>query len=283
MDPNGLAGCLSLGLLAVAGLAYRARKNALPLRLCALPVLAMITISLLRTGSRGGLIALGVGFLAFLVGDSRLWTRPRNVLILLLGFGAFVWGASHSYTVRTRFQESIESRTMTLRERSFPLAWEMFLDRPLTGWGPVTNTDELGARLAHPSYPRMDTHNLVLYVLTATGVLGAIPFFWGTGLCVWTAWRARRGPQGALAFAMIATTLMADMSVSGLDWKHHWLVMAFALASRSAPLRGPIRYPRRRARDRSHPAARECRDRQSGPLTSRAPFMVFSSTRWPRS
>ena len=122
---------------------------------------------------------------------------------------------------------------MTARELIFPAAWQMFREKPLVGWGPYVNTGELGDRLRLPGYVRMDPHNLVLYVLTATGIFGAIPFFVGTGLCVRAAWKARGGAHGVLPFAMIVTVLAADMSVSGLHWKQHWLILAYALASGS--------------------------------------------------
>jgi O-antigen ligase len=113
----------------------------------------------------------------------------------------------------------------------------MFLEKPLIGWGIHTNTYEIQARVEMPNYNTLDAHNLFLYVMTSTGLLGAIPFFFGIWLCLREAWKARDGTYGSLPLAMVVTLMVADMSASGLHWKHHWLILAFALASGENALR----------------------------------------------
>jgi O-antigen ligase len=106
----------------------------------------------------------------------------------------------------------------------------MFLEKPLIGWGIHTNTYQIQARVALPNYNNLDAHNLILYLLTSTGLLGTVPFLAGIWLCMRGAWKARSGAYGTLPFSMVVTLLVADMSASGLHWKHHWLVLAYALA-----------------------------------------------------
>jgi O-antigen ligase len=231
LDHNQIAACLSLGVLVLAGFAYGAHSRLLRPGWVAWPLVALIAAPIIQTGSRGGLLALAAGLIALALGAGSLGARLRNafvVLLLLLFFGLV---ASQSGMVRERFTRTLETGDMTIRERTYPLAWEMFLERPLTGWGAVVNTQELGRRVNHPAYPRMDPHNLVLYALTATGLLGAVPLLLGVGLCVAAAWKARTGLHGAVPFAMMVTLLVADMSVSGIHWKQHWLVLAYALAA----------------------------------------------------
>jgi O-antigen ligase len=151
---------------------------------------------------------------------------------VLLGIGFFFWLAFQSDIVRHRFMVALEEGEMSERELIYPAAWQMFMEKPVVGWGPVTNTTELGTRLGlYGHEDRIDAHNLILYVITATGIVGAIPFFLGTFLCVNAAWKGRGGAHGILPLAMIVTLLTSDMSVSGLNWKQHWLVLAYALAS----------------------------------------------------
>jgi O-antigen ligase len=76
-----------------------------------------------------------------------------------------------------------------------------------------------------------DTHNLVLELLTSLGVIGALPFLLGTGLCVWGAWKARRGNHGILPFAMAVALLMGNMSGNYIGLKLFWLVLAWGAAA----------------------------------------------------
>lgn len=107
----------------------------------------------------------------------------------------------------------------------------MFREKPLLGWGPITNKYELGLRLHEIKHPRRDAHNMVLEVLTAAGVLGAVPFLFGVGLSTLAAWRARRGPHGMLPAALVAVVLVANMSGNHIAGKVFWLVFAYAVAA----------------------------------------------------
>src|SRR5260370_74268 len=125
---------------------------------------------------------------------------------------------------------------MAGREDLFPNAWKMFLEKPVLGWGPIDNWDELGRRAPlrradHPEGER-EPHNAILDVLTATGLTGAIPVFIALALCTTAAWRARSGPRGVLPLAMVAVVVVVNMGgsflmVSKLDW----IAMAYAAAS----------------------------------------------------
>lgn len=232
LSPANVAGLLSLGVLALIGLAYSSRRTMFRPRLLVWPLVALIGGAIVAAGSRGPLLALGAGLLVFVLNKGSLLTKLRNALVVLLGIGFFFWIAYQSEATRPRFEATLESGNMTDRERIYPFAWQMFLERPVAGWGPTANTYELGKRLGvFPRYDRMDTHNLVLYVLTATGVLGSIPFLAGTWLCLKSAWKARGGAEGILPMAMAVAIMTAATSSSGFHWKQHWVIMAYALAS----------------------------------------------------
>ena len=107
----------------------------------------------------------------------------------------------------------------------------MFTEKPLLGWGPITSTYELGMRLAHPEEETKNPHNLILFGLVSTGLIGSAFLFIGIGFAVVNAWSARGGPHGILPLAMIVAVLTANMSGLYLFNKLHWLVMAYAMAS----------------------------------------------------
>lgn len=232
MDSNQLGGMLALGLLTLVGLVLGSKREWIRPRLLLWPVAALLAITLVQTGSRGALLAFGAGLSVLTLRKGTLLSRLRNILLVLLAIGFFFWIALQSELVRHRFVVTLEEGNMSEREQIYPAAWQMFLEKPVMGWGPVTNTTELGTRLGlYGHEDRIDAHNLILYVLTATGIIGAIPFFMSIWLCARAAWKARGGAHGILPLAMIITLLTADMSVSGLNWKQHWLVLAYALAS----------------------------------------------------
>src|SRR5262249_31186920 len=148
-----------------------------------------------------------------------------------------------SKTTRMRWEQTlgVGSRSrMSHREQVYPAAWQMFTERPVFGWGPVRHCFELGRRL-NESY--RDTHNLMLWVLTEVGLIGAIPFFTGIWLCLRAAWKARVGVEGILPLAMTLALLTANLSLTLHNRKLHWFVLAYALASSScvrAAVRGKM-------------------------------------------
>src|SRR5205823_8087784 len=115
----------------------------------------------------------------------------------------------------------------------------MIRERPVLGWGPVENQVELERRLQDPGYVKRDAHNLLLELLTSTGVAGTIPFLIGLVACVRSAWRSRHGPAGGLPSAMLVTMLTGTMSGTWIASKILWLVLAHAHAAG----RGRVRWP----------------------------------------
>jgi O-antigen ligase len=231
LDPNQMACILALGLLALISITYDSYSRTLLPRVLVWPLYILVAAITVETGSRGGILAFAAGLITLLLRKGTVWEKARNALVVLLGIGLAILISSQSEVVRYRFDKTVAGGDTTARERIFPAALQTFLDKPLIGWGIQTNTNEIEARVGMQNYDHLDAHNLILYVLTSTGLLGTIPFLAGIWLCVRGAWKARGGVNGSLPFAMVITLLVADMSASGLHWKHHWLILAYALAS----------------------------------------------------
>jgi O-antigen ligase len=232
-NPNDIAGILGIGLLALLGLTYGQDRSILQPRYVAWPIFALVGISIVQTGSRGGLLALGVGMMVFVLRRGTIWSKLRNACCVLLLIGFFAFISLESETTRARFQRTFEEGNLARREEIYPNALQMFQEKPLLGWGNVGYTHELGSRLGHLDEPTKNAHNLILHALASTGILGAIPLFAGIGFAVRGAWQSRRGSQGILPLAMIIAVLSVNMSGLWLYKKLHWLVMAYALASGS--------------------------------------------------
>ena len=225
-NPNIIAAVLALGLLILVTFARDGRLR--PFTLLAWPCGLLIIIAIVDTGSRGVPVALAAGVMALVLAESAKRTRVRNALVVLFVLGALGWLSFQDETVRDRWFRTFEQGSMAGREQRFPAAWQMFLERPLVGWGPVANIKELAVRI---DMPGGDPHNLYLWVLTEVGVVGAIPYFVGLLSCLLAAWRGRHGPQGILPLALLLTVLVNNMSTSWQTRKPHWLVLGYALAA----------------------------------------------------
>jgi O-antigen ligase len=231
--PNNLARILSLALLILVGLAYGGAKNPLTSKAIIWPLYAIIGFAVIETGSRGALLAFMAGLSFIVLRRGSLKTKVRNTVVLVMGAALIALIAFESELFRSRFERAMDDGDLARREQIYPAAWDMFLERPLTGWGGKGSEFELGTRLAHEDETSKNPHNLVLYVLVATGLLGAIPLMAGIALAGRAAWRARNGPRGVVPISLVAAVFVANMSGLWLHNKMHWFVMAFALSSTS--------------------------------------------------
>ena len=232
-NPNTLGRHLSLGLLALIGIAYSRRKAPFRPAFVVWPMVLLVLMAITSTGSRGSLIALGAGLLVFALGKDGAAARFRNVLVVAAAIGLAIWVSYRSETMEQRFERTLNEGSLAHREDIYPVAWKMVLDRPLLGWGPTINMWELGSRIGEPDHRFRDTHNLLLEILTVTGILGAIPFFAGILLCLRAAWKGRDGPAGVLPLALLASILVSNAGANLLYNKITWILLAYALTSYS--------------------------------------------------
>src|SRR3989442_2661902 len=108
---------------------------------------ALIGVRIVDTGSRGGLLALGRGLLAFVFTPAvSLKLRLRNTAVAALAIGLLTAAALHTAVMRNRFEATTETGSMAGREQLFPSLVDMFLEKPLAGWGPINNQYEVAAR-----------------------------------------------------------------------------------------------------------------------------------------
>lgn len=231
-NPNRAGLILALGALALVGLTYGRDRKLLRPRLLVWPLLVVIGIAIVNTGSRGSLLALTLGLWMFAAGGRSLLVKIRSAVVAVLVIAFLAGVAWQLPLMRKRFQQAQEG-DFAGRERIFPAAWGLFLERPLLGWGPSQNKYELARRVPEEFRTWRDTHNLALELLTSTGALGTIPFLTGMGLCVWGAWKARRGNHGILPFAMLVALLVSNMSGNGIALKLLWIALAYGAATAS--------------------------------------------------
>ena len=229
-NPNGLATILSLGLLALFGLAYGRLKNEWKGRLLFWFGSGIVAIALVQTGSRGAVLALAATMSIFFLKGKNLATKLKFGVIALVGIVVLVVASYHVDAVRKRWEHTFYEQSLAGRQRIFPEAVGMILESPIVGWGPLVHLWELGPRLG---VPMRDEHNVYLWVLAETGIVGAIPFFVGLWVCGRCAWRSRHSVQGFLPFVMLLFVLLLSMKGTIHHRKYYWVVLSYALASSS--------------------------------------------------
>jgi O-antigen ligase len=246
-DPNNMANNISLGLVALVGFAFGRNKTSPWIKYVSAPLAAIMVGAIFDTGSRGALLAFGIGFAAFAIRGKSLWAKAKSLIIVLSVLGGLVWVVLQTPSMSSRYMRTIYENNMAGREKLFPAAWDMFKEKPLIGWGPTDYMYELERRvriIKDPTlYKRsgsnkgaMDTHNMFLGALTSTGLFGTVPLFIYVILCMLAAWRAHRGSHGALPLVMVVTVILINMSGNWIASKLDWLMMAYALASASFAL-----------------------------------------------
>jgi O-antigen ligase len=222
---------LAAGLVALIGLTLvRHGKSRVRLVITAL-LGVLLGLAVLETGSRGGLASLLGGVLVFALAADSTRLRLRNGAIAALAISVLAFGALRLPVMKNRLVDSALTGNMAGREQLYPALWTMFLERPVLGWGPVTNTYELAQRIGERERPHRAAHNIVLELLTATGLVGTLPFLVGAWLCLRGAWQARKGQHGVMPLALFTALLIANMSGDWIASKLVWLVLAYAFAS----------------------------------------------------
>ncbi len=227
-NPNTMAMVLSLGLLALVGLAYGRRKTDVRARLLAWFCFGVLVTAIVKTGSRGGIVGLMAGFAPFVLNGRSLKSTLKILVVVFLALGFLGVVSYRSEVMRARWENTFLKGDTAGREEIFSASMELFQERPLIGWGPVYHYFELGFRL---NLPTRDPHNSYLWVLEETGLLGAIPFFFGLWLCWYSAWKARKSIQGALPMALVLCLLVVNTKGTYLNSKLFWFVLAYAVAS----------------------------------------------------
>jgi O-antigen ligase len=250
-NPNTFAHNVSLGLLAFVGLCYGSNGRSGYLRPFVWIVSGLLALTIMPTAARGAALALVAGILMIVLMRGALSVKLRNAVVvgaLLAGLGL---AGYRSDAMRNRLLATSESNDFAQRENLFPAAWQMFLEKPLVGWGPVNNRYEIERHVPRAELPFRETHNMVLELLTETGLLGAIPYLIGVWLCARASWRAQSGAHGVLPLAMMVFVLISKMTTSGIYTKTHWFVLAFAVASGSRARFGRVVMPSSLAGTRS--------------------------------
>ncbi len=176
----------------------------------------------LATGSRGALVGLAVGLAAF-AGYYVFFSKNKKARYGIVGLVAVAFSCyGLLFAFRdTKFVQGLPvarllnfTETADTRLIAWRIAWQGFVDRPLTGWGMDTfhilfNLKYNPYSLRYGQYETWfdRSHNTVLDVLSMTGIFGFVTFAWIFLSLFISNWKAfRKGwidlPISAILFAL---------------------------------------------------------------------------------
>ena len=181
---NGLALNL-LGLLAVH--AYQ-RGRVQGAKMVAL--LASLPVAILATMTRAVWLTFSGTVLALsFLSPSRTLRRASLGIVLAAGVGLALTLSSNELdgTLSERLQER---GPVDYRQAVYAGSWEMFLARPLTGWGFNQMPAELPRHVSGYKEKLLYPHNTYLELLVEDGVVGLALYLW----LMWELWRLGRAP-----------------------------------------------------------------------------------------
>lgn len=229
-NPNAFAAVLSLGFLAYFGMTFGQWGSNVQKKIFFLFTAGFFLIAIVRSGSRGSLLALIFCLFIFLLHKKSLVVKIRTFLLVSVGIVVLIVASFQIESVRVRWERTVETGDLAGRETIFSSAWDMFTEKPLVGWGAVTQYFELGRR---EGVSQRSTHNVYLWILVESGLVGAVLFFSGVGSCLHSAWKARNELQDILALAMLLFYLIVSMKGAYHFDKLFWIILAYGLSGGS--------------------------------------------------
>ncbi len=187
---QAVANGVSLNLLGVLALHATLRGRIRGLR--ATVLLASLPVAILATMTRAVWVsfAVSVGVLIFRSHNRRL--RHICVAVAIVGTLGLLIALSFDDQRRALADRLHESGPLDFRQAVYAGAWQMFLEKPFTGWGMNRMPAEL---VRHVSGYRdrgkeLDPHNTYLELLVEHGIFGLALYAW----LMWEIWCLGRGP-----------------------------------------------------------------------------------------
>ncbi len=185
---QAVANGVSLNLLGILALHafLRRRIRGLPATL----LLASLPLAILATMTRAVWLsfAASMGYLIFRSRNRRL--RLIAAAVALVGVLSLLIILSFDDQRRTLSDRLSEAGPVEFRKAVYTGGWEMFLEKPLFGWGVNQMPAELARHVSGYKHKELFPHNTYLEILVEHGVLGLALYLW----VVWEIFQLGRSP-----------------------------------------------------------------------------------------
>jgi O-antigen ligase len=227
-NPNTVGALLAIAIVAGVGWLREYSRGSASVRILLIGAMGLLAVQLVRTQSRGAMLALGLGALTYALTAQRLTGKLKMAVVVSIVIATVGTIVLQSELARERWTVVLQERNLGGREYIYPAAWKMITEQPLIGWGPVRHFYELGSRTGEET---MEEHNLLLFVLAEGGVLTSVPYVIGLISAVMLALRARRRGVGIAALALLVTLATVNLSNVFHNRKVQWVLIAFAVGA----------------------------------------------------
>jgi putative inorganic carbon (HCO3(-)) transporter len=185
---QAVANGVSLNLLGVLALHAFLRGRIRGLRAAVL--LASLPLAILATMTRAvwASFAVSVGVLVFRSDNRRL--RRACTVVTTVGILGLLVALSFDSQRRALADRLQESGPLDFRQAVYAGGWQMFLEKPFTGWGVNQMSTELARHVSgYKEKKELDSHNTYLELLVEHGIFGLALYAW----LMWELFRLGRG------------------------------------------------------------------------------------------
>ncbi|MCO5142789.1 MAG: O-antigen ligase family protein [Oligoflexia bacterium] len=217
------ASAMTFGVaLGLSRLLWPLKWEKLKSRLYWTAVAILSSLGLYFSFSRIGLLAL-VSVIVFLL----FLKKPKIGLIGVVLTALLIFGLwTNSTSLRDRFLESRAG--MTERVYLWAASWEMFIDRPIVGFGfgrSASYTPKYIDKILNGEKPNMTSHahNNILDTLASTGLVGVLAYFLWFGLLISFGIRAFLKSENHMRWLSAAALAgMLGFQINGLTQVNFW-------------------------------------------------------------
>jgi O-antigen ligase len=227
---------MTLGAQALIGFGIEQTPRNIWMRVTFMAMSFFPLAAMVYTGSRGGIMACMTGVALYALPYYKSKRKMAALLGVTIAVVGIVLMVVNDQSTLSRFEKTYETGDTAGRNTIFAAAIEMISEKPLLGWQPVVYLYELGRRTNSP-WGYRDPHNLFLHLLLEVGLLGAMFFFIGLGLCVRAAWAARVCSLELLPLVLLVTMMLGSMSGTTLTTKILWFVLMLSLGSKASTVK----------------------------------------------
>jgi O-antigen ligase len=184
---QAVANGVSLNLLGV--LALHAFLRGKIRGLTAAVLLASLPVAILATMTRAVWLSFAASVVVLIIRSHNRRLRRICVAVAIVGALGLLITLSFDDQRRALTERLKESGPLDFRQAVYAGGWQMFLDKPLTGWGVNQMPAELARHVSGYKEKELYPHNTYLELLVEHGIFGLALYAW----LMWEVFRLGRG------------------------------------------------------------------------------------------
>jgi O-antigen ligase len=227
IDPNFAASYLILGVIISIYIILKTIPSNKILKYIAIVLVLPFLYAIIKTGSRGGLVALFFGILSIAFSSKKRKQVIYSLVFIFIFLGIGIIMVLNDKSIMMRILLSVNEGDSAGREWIWSEAWELSQKSPMLGFGFKGYMFELGFVTQNPTRA---THNTFLAMLLSTGWIGLLLFvsFYLSVLKI--VWKYRTIPYGNFLFSAFIISTISAQSINLEITKWFWIILALVIS-----------------------------------------------------